>query len=150
MDKWKKIVSQEDIDELLRAYGGFHDSCIVSLNYRSGPFVDKESAMHFGSSTDRELRVVFHRQWEPKALELCFIGLRQLHLTGWQENYMCDIFDAYLAFHDGLLPGEPGRVIVWADGCGFDINRLDSTVCEPAYTYIVSNMLKWRIADGSD
>ena len=129
MDKWKKIVSQEDIDELLRAYGGFHDSCIVSLNYRSGAFVDKESAMHFGSSTDRELRVV---------------------LTGWQENYMCDIFDAYLAFHDGLLPGEPGRVIVWADGCGFDINRLDSTVCEPAYTYIVSNMLKWRIADGSD
>ena len=66
---------------------GFHDSCIVSANFQSGAFVDSEMSMHFGDALSHKLHVVFHRQWQPKAIELCFIGLRQFHLVGWQDIY---------------------------------------------------------------
>ena len=32
----------------------------------------------------------------PKTLELKFVGVRQTHITGWQDNYMNDIFEAKL------------------------------------------------------
>jgi hypothetical protein len=111
MSDWKELSTQNDIDELLGTYGGFHDSCIVSMCYRSGTFVDDKKTMHFGDSSVHELLVVFHRQCEPIALEMCFTGLRQLHLTGWQDNYSCDIYDAHLSFYEGILPGTPSRVI---------------------------------------
>ena len=44
MTDWKEIVSQDDIDQLLALYGDFHDSCIASLSYKSGAFVDDGSA----------------------------------------------------------------------------------------------------------
>lgn len=112
MENWHCIKEQKDIDFLLDTYGYFHDSCIVSLNYQSGAFVDDESAMFFGDADDRRLSVIFQRQWKPKTIELQFSGLRQMHIVGWQNNYLCDILDAYLTFHDNLLPGKPSRVIV--------------------------------------
>ena len=78
----------------MSAYGDFHDACIVSLNFQSGAFVDDKSAMHFGGPEERVLSVVFQRQWEPKTIELQFIGLRQLHLIGWQDNYLCNILNS--------------------------------------------------------
>lgn len=144
--EWKEITSQDDIDALFSLYGGFHDSCIVSVRYQSGAFVDVEGTMHFGDLSERELVVTFHSQMRwPEVLEMCFVGLRQLHLTGWQDNYLCDIFDAHLSFHEGILPGEPSKVIIWADYDGFDINEIDNTVHEPSDTYIIANGLKWRI-----
>lgn len=147
MTDWKEIVSQDDIDQLLALYGDFHDSCIASLSYKSGAFVDDGRSMHFGGPSERKLSVVFHSQWEPKKLELCFTGVRQLHLTGWQDNYSCNICDAHLAFYEGLLPGKPERVIVWADYCDFDVEKINNTIHEPSDTYIVANALKWRIID---
>lgn len=144
MDEWKKISSQNDIDELLNFYVGFHDSCIVSASYRNGAFVDDKGSMHFGDSAQYEMLVMFHSQWKP-AIEMRFCGLRQLHLTGWQNNYACDIFDVYLSFCDDVLPGKPSRVIVWADTESFNIKNINNTIHEPSDTYIVANDLSWRI-----
>ena len=124
MGDWHKIELQEDIDFLMETYGGFHDSCIVSLSFQSGAFVDNDMVMHFGGPNERILSVICQSQWEPKTIELQFSGLRQMHIVGWQDNYLCLILDAYLAFHNGLLPGSPDRVIVWSDTDCFDINRL--------------------------
>ncbi|OBY11855.1 hypothetical protein [Clostridium paraputrificum] len=147
MSCWKNIKTEDDIEELFNIYGGFHDSCIVSVNFKSGAFVDNEMAMNFGDAQSRKLHVVFHRQWQPSAIELCFTGLRQLHLVGWQDNYLCDIFDAYISIHNKLLPGKPEQVIVWADTYYFDINNINNRIAEPANTYIIANELKWRIID---
>ena len=68
-----------------------------------------------------------------------------MHIVGWQDNYLCLILDAYLAFHNGLLPGSADRVIVWSDTDCFDINKIDNSIAEPADTYIVANELRWRI-----
>ena len=146
MEKWKEIASQRDIDKLLSLCEDFHDACIVSMRYQSGAFVDDRKAMHCGSSYEYELLVVFHSQGKPKTIELCFSGLRRLHLTGWQDNYFCNIEDAHVSFYDDLLPGDPGKVIVWADCRDFDTKKLDHIIREPSNTYIVANALKWRIA----
>ena len=133
MGDWHKVELQEDIDFLMETYGGFHDSCIVSLSF------------HFGGPNERILSVICQSQWEPKTIELQFSGLRQMHIVGWQDNYLCLILDAYLAFHNGLLPGSPDRVIAWSDTDCFDINKIDNSIAEPADTYIIANELRWRI-----
>jgi len=144
---WHEVNTQEDIELLLSVYGGFHDSCIAALNYHSGAFADERRAMHFGTPEERRLSVIFQSQWEPRTVELLFSGLRQMHLAGWQENASCEIFEANLTFCEGLLPGEPRRVIVWSDTKDPDVPTDGRGIREPAGTWIVANALRWRIAD---
>ena len=148
MSQWHQVQIQSDIDQLLETYGGFHDSCIVSLHYVSGTYVDDDNAMVFGSDDDFVLNIVFQRQWEPKGLELCFSGVRRFHITALQDNYFDDIYEAYLAFHDGILPAKyraADRVIVWADDAGFCVNELSEAPTEPDLSYVIATRLKWRI-----
>lgn len=150
MTEWKEIRLQSDIYELLDIYSGFHDSCIVSVNYKSGTYVNEKNAMRFGNAADYELRIVFHSQWNPKIMELCFTGVRQIHLTGWRENYYDIIFDVQLSFYDGVLFGSPNRVIVWANDYDFDRNKMDTISQDSSDTYIVADSLKWRIGDENE
>ena len=148
MSQWHQVQAQSDIDQLLEMYGGFHDSCIVSLHYVSGTYVDGDNAMVFGSDDDFALNIVFQRQWEPKGLELCFSGVRCFHITALQDNYFDVIYNAYLAFHDGILPAKyraTDRVIVWADDTGFCVNELSEAPAEPDFSYVIATGLKWRI-----
>lgn len=146
MSEWKEIASQKDIEELLYTCGGFHDTCIVSVNYRSGAFVDEKNAMHFGTCNDHELTVVLHGQWEPGAVELCFTGVRQFHLAGWRENYTSEILEGYLSFYEGSWEGRQERLIVWSDFWGFDFSQRDAAKDEQTDTYIVADKMKWRTA----
>ncbi len=149
-NKWHDVLTQKDIDDLLDAYGGFHDACIVSVNFASGMHVDKKMTMHFGDLEQYTLKIVFHSQWSDYALELHFAGLRRLHLVGIQDNYANDIFDASIKFYDNLLPSKyqtPARVIVWADRGDFDVNSIDSQLTEPADTYVIAHSLKWRLTE---
>ena len=148
MSQWHQVQVQPDIDQLLEMYGGFHDSCIVSLHYVSGTYVDGDNAMVFGSDDDFALNIVFQRQWEPKGLELCFSGVRRFHVTALQDNYFDDIYEAYLAFHDGILPAKyraADRVIVWADDACFCVNELSEAPVEPDVSYVIATGLKWRL-----
>ena len=144
MREWEEINSQKDMDELLHICSGFHDTCIVAANYKSGAFVDEKNVMHFGFSEDRELKLLLHSQWEPKEIELCFTGVRQFHLTGWQSNYTCEILEAHLSLYEGIWAGKQERLIVWADAYNFNINQLSVTTNEPEDTYIIASALKWR------
>ncbi|MDE6104227.1 MAG: hypothetical protein K2G38_00875 [Clostridia bacterium] len=148
LNKWYEVLSQKDIDDLLDAYGGFHDACIVSLNFVSGMHVDSKNTMHFDGVDKYTLNIVFHSQWSDYALELQFAGLRRLHLTGVQDNYTNDIFDASIKFYDNLLPSNyqtPAQVIVWADSEDFNVKEIDSQLTEPADTYVIAHSLKWRL-----
>lgn len=150
MSAWREVAAPSDIDELLERYGGFHDACIVSLNYVSGTYVDGENAMVFGSDDDFVLNMFFQRQWKPKELELCFTGVRRFHIAALQDNYSDDIFEAYLAFHDGILPAKyraANRVIVWADDVNFCVNEVNTQLEEPDGSYVIATGLKWRISE---
>lgn len=147
LDEWHEVLNRSDIDELMNEFGGFHDSCIVALNYVSGMYVDSENAMYSDGYDKYALVMTFHSQWCDFALELSFTGLRSLHLVGAQDNYSNDILGASINFYDELLPCEyvaPKRVIVWADDEHFDAHDIAEPLKEPNDTYVVAHSLKWR------
>lgn len=150
MNDWKVVETENDIEELLDCFHGFHDSIIKSIAYESGNYVMENNAMVFAIPGEYELHVVFEGQWEPKRIELCFNGVRRLHLIGLEDNYTNDILDAYLAFHNDLLPSKyraPNKVIVWADDSCFEIKNISNALEEPSTTYIIASSLKWRILE---
>lgn len=164
MSDWKEILTQNDIDELLDLYGGFHDACIVSVEYKSGLYVGDErneyddgsvkfntGTMYFDEPDKCGALLTFHSQWFEKPLQLYFSGVRKIYLQGRMDNYMNDIMDASIKFYDGLLPHKysmPERVIVWADGDDFDAETyVTAAKEEPDYSYVIANALKWRFVE---
>lgn len=147
MSEWVTVNSEDDIEYLLNEYDGFHDSCLVSLNYTSGMFVDKEKAMHFGAQQG-ELSMIFHSQWVSEPLELCFICVRKYCIAGCQNRYGSEIYDCHLAFHNDLIIGRDNPLIVWADNYGFSPKGLwekDRRILdEPMTSYVIAENLKWR------
>ncbi len=149
MTEWKGVLTDGDIQELLETYGGFHDSCIASLNYRSGYTVNDDGSMNMAQPEDFELSVIFHSQWNPKFIELCFGGVRRMRLVGLQDNNTNEISEAFMGFYEGILPckykSTPVKSIVWADNADFDVNNIQDPLTEPSETYIIAATLKWRI-----
>ena len=119
MESWNVVSSDADINELLEQYGGFHDSCLVDLFYRSGAHVNENNAMFFGPPVGYELWLTFHSQWYKEPLELCFIGVRRCNIVGFQDRYGAEILDCYLAYHTDLITGRDAPLIVWADYADF-------------------------------
>jgi hypothetical protein len=144
--KWNEVKEQRDIDYLLEEYCGFHDSCLVELNYKSGAYVDKERSMYFGISKERELHMIFQSQCTEIMLELWFTDVKKFHVAGWQEYYSCDIFDCYLEIRNDLIMGRDDNLIVWADTEDFnpkeEVERY--ILNEPMTTYVIAANLKWR------
>ncbi|GAA0084885.1 hypothetical protein UT300007_13240 [Clostridium sp. CTA-7] len=144
--EWYEVKEQRDIDYLLKEYCGFHDSCLVELNYKSGAYVDKERSMCFGTSEERELHMIFQSQCTGIMLELLFTNVKKFHVAGWQEYYSCDIFDCYLEIRNDLIMGRDNNLIVWADTEGFnpkeEVERY--ILNEQMTTYVIAANLKWR------
>ncbi len=145
-ENWNIVSSQEGIDNLQQEYGGFHDACLVKLEYTTGSYVDENRYMGYGTPKQRVLSMTFHSQWSDRPLELQFGGVRKLSIAGWQEDYFCDIFDCYLRFHTDLIPGKEIPLIVWADSASFSPYKDEGgpLLDEPITSYVIAETLKWR------
>lgn len=146
---WNEIKNENDIEIIMNEYGGFHDSCIVSVNYHSGAYVDDNGGMANGELLEHSVEMVLHSQWN-NPIELRFIGVRKCSIVGWQDNYFCDIFGAYLSFHTDLLgKTRDDKLIVWADYENFNpTNYIEEKLISPNAancTYIIAEKLLWRI-----
>lgn len=146
---WNEINNEIDIENLMKKYCGFHDSCIVSINYYSGAFVDDSGGMANGEMLEHSIEMVLHSQWN-KPIELRFAGVRKCNIVGWQDNYFCDIFGAYMSFHTELLgKTRDDKLIVWADCDGFrPINYTEEELISPNgenCTYVIAEKMSWRI-----
>ena len=145
---WNEIKNEIDIEDLMKKYSGFHDSCIVSINYHSGAFVDGNGGMSNGELHEHSIEMILHSQWN-KPIEMRFTGVRKCNIVGWQDNYFCDIFDAHMSFHTNLL-GETcdDKLIVWADwDCFNPINYKEEKLISPNgenCTYVIAEKLFWR------
>lgn len=148
---WNEIVTEDDIANFMDFYENFHDSCIVSLNYSSGRFVDEKNAVIGSSEKEHKLTVVFNSPWA-KPVELLFEGVRKFSFPAWQDSFFEDIYDAYLAFHTELLgKTRDDRLIVWSDKGWFSPakyveEKLLSRYHEQA-SYVIAEKLFWRIID---
>ena len=146
---WNEIKNEIDIENLMKEYSGFHDSCIVSINYHSGAFVDEKGAMANGELLDHSIEMILHSQCN-KPIELRFTGVRKCNIVGFEDNYFCDIFGAYLNFHSDLLGRtRDDKLIVWADCDSF--NSTEYTEETPISTngnystYVIAEKLFWKI-----
>lgn len=147
MSHWHLIESEEDIHRLLQEYNGFHDSCIAGAHFETGCLVTSARAMANGSPDQRILRITFHSQWVSQPLELCFGGVRQFSLTGWQDNYFCEIFDCCLRFQKDPPFSKDMPGILWADWANFSPTDPITILEEPMCSFVIANSLKWRFAD---
>ena len=145
------IRNDSDIETLMNEFYGFHDSCIVSLSYQSGNFVDENGGMGCGDLGSHIILMRVDSQFG-KRLEMRFTGVRKCLLTGFQDNYFCNLYDATLEFRSDLLgKTRDDKLIVWADRSGFD-----PTVYQERYplnngyevTYIIAEKLSYRFLDG--
>ena len=146
---WNEIKNEIVIEDLMNEYSGFHDSCIVSINYHSGSFVDDEGAMVNGGLLEHSIEMILHSQCN-KPIELRFIGVRKWNIVGWEDNCFCDIFGAYLNFHSDILSKtRDDKLIVWADWDSFNPVKYTEETPIPTNgncsTYVIAEKLFWRI-----
>ena len=148
MNDWTIIQTQADIDALDQEICGFHDSCIVGMEYKSGTFVNRDGSMTMTwRPEDYTLLLSLETQYSDKVLELLFSGLRRVHLPGLLRNCDRTILSGYLALHKAIIPDDPREVIVWADSDWFDPEKIGayaSASDQDTMTYIVAEGLKWR------
>ena len=146
---WNEIKNEADIQNLMKEYSGFHDSCIISIDYHSGAFIDNKRYMGYGGLLDYRIEMILHSQLN-KPIELRFTGVRKCNIVGWEDNYFCDIYSAYLNFHNDLLgKTRDDRLIVWANWDGFNpINYTEEETISTNgkhVTYVIAEKLFWRI-----
>ncbi len=145
---WNEIKNEKDIENLMNEYGGFHDSCIVSVNYQSGTYVDRDGGTVFSGPSEHSVNMVIHSEWFAP-VELRFIGVRKCSIVGWQDDFCGDIYGAHIGFHSDLLgKTRDDKLIVWADKSGFDpSDYTEENIISRSgnnHTYVVAEKMFWR------
>jgi len=115
MTEWKYIGTQEDADEFMEMFAGFHDSTLETMRY---------------SDSSAELTAVFDNSTWYGIVELCFEGVQAVNIRPAQANYSRDIFDATLLVKDAA--------VFWAD------KYMEEENLEYEGSWIKALSLKWR------
>lgn len=138
---FKEIKTEKDIEELMKAYENFHDSCVVNIKYESGLKVDEDSAMEFPKTGEgHKMTVTFQSQIVAKTLELYFKGMRRFYLSALTDNYTNEIFDGKICFID-----TDKKLIMWSDDIDFDLDKININLPEPQESFIISDALSYKI-----
>jgi hypothetical protein len=126
---WTEIKTQTDIDNLLKLYGYFHDSCLRDIYISTQEFVDEKRAMNIENILTATL--LFQRQFKDNAvLELKFEYVDGFNYVPLKDNYSNVILDATLKTKNELF--------YWADFQDWEIGENDSI-------WICGRKLFWRL-----
>jgi hypothetical protein len=99
---WNELRSEEDIETLMAAFGGFHDSCIREAHLWTGHAVHDDLSMSVEPWVCA--RILIQRQFRnPSAIELLFAGVMDFLLTSPPLNYDADIYEAELTLEEGFF-----------------------------------------------
>lgn len=128
---WHYIENNDDIDELMELYSGFHDSVIKEMSYISGEYYDAEQkTMYLNLAGSKQVKVVFNSDWAEE-LEIILLAPRIIHLVPGEENYFSNLMDASIIIKD--------QIVYFYDS---DIDTIDDNY---KGTYFKSMGLMWRI-----
>lgn len=155
MNIWKEIGNKEDVETLMNYFQWFHDSCIISLQYKSGNTVLDDGAMTFPKETDVVANVVLQSQFECKKIELEFIGVYRMHLLGFGENFDNGLlYGASILFlknYKSSTYAKAKTVTAWVD---YDYDEENGETIEFSYedeefdgSYIIASKIRWRAFD---
>ncbi len=128
-EDWVQINSQGDANELMKIFGGFHDSVLESFSYKGesemmNPNMDMK---HYGKR--RSLSMIFHSGWYGK-IELCFDGVILMKNKPAGDNYSDELFSATLLVKEGK--------VFWAEE---DLGDIDLNY---DYSFVYAYNLRWR------
>ncbi|SDY91113.1 hypothetical protein SAMN05660462_01199 [Proteiniborus ethanoligenes] len=130
---WKEINSENDINDLLKTFGGFHDGVLREMHLWNDYYVDEDLSMDSGDGM-LNAKVLFQRQGkEPSTIEMLFWGVNKINIISTPPNHWYMIFDTTLVYKDGLY--------YWAEAGDWEIG--DNSV-----TWLSSKNIKWRSVDG--
>lgn len=101
IEGWSYLRSQNDIDDLMKRFHGFHDSVLVDASYTSGSYVDNDNAMYC-MDTIRTMHMKFDSQWSD-SIELVFSGVLDSRLKPAEDNYTSNLFDASIILKDETI-----------------------------------------------
>jgi hypothetical protein len=131
--EWKELKDNNDIDNFIDAFGGFHDSCLKELYMWTESYVDENLSMGMSADLDTNVRILFQRQCSnPSAIELLFEGVTQFHIVPSPINHDRIIYEAKLILHEGLF--------YWAVGDEWEPNNFN----QGTNSWISARNLKWR------
>ena len=89
---WHELNSQNDIDNFMKETAGFHDSCIVELNYKSGSFVKEDGAMCL--ATEPYMYITFHSQMANFPAFEMELGMLDRFAINLNLGYTLEIYNA--------------------------------------------------------
>lgn len=92
--EWNYILTQEDADNFMKKFVGFHDSTLEKINYSE-------------SNSLAIVNAIFDNSGWYGVVELCFEGVQLLKIVPAAENYSREIFEASL-----IIDNE---CVFWAD-----------------------------------
>ena len=84
MKGYKEVLTDDDIELLLRRMHAFHDGMTKEMHFLNIGFVEADGAMQ-GHRFD--LRMLVQTQWEPHAAELIFVGIQSFELKDPREYW---------------------------------------------------------------
>jgi hypothetical protein len=134
---WKQIITQEDADQLLADFWGFHDCCIREGHLLTDIFVEDSQSMTRHPGSNYRIRLHIQSQMRPlSSIELRFEGVIRFNLAAPPENVFPVIYRATLIVQE--------EAIYWADYDGswkpYDADNADYAWV----TWISARALFWR------
>jgi hypothetical protein len=131
--EWKTLGGPEEIQELMRLFGDFHDSCVREIHVETKHYVDEKLWMHMDGQTI--VRMLVQRQFRDlSAIELRFEEVVALHVAPPPPNYDAVIFSASFFVRDD--------VFYWAESARWEPN----SAVHREVTWIAARKVSWRDA----
>lgn len=93
-EDWKYVLTQEDAEELMHLFAGFHDATLEKLVYEEARY------------TSRAVATFENNCWYG-VIEVCFEKIVAINIRPAAENYSPEIYDATLLVKD--------QAVFWAD-----------------------------------
>lgn len=97
---WNYVESEEDIHNIMKTFGGFHDSVLRTLSYVSGHEKDEKGCLVLDNV--RQVSMVFDSQWS-NSIEIIFEGVLALNLRPAKDNYSSELFSATILLKDKTI-----------------------------------------------
>ena len=117
-DEWQYILTQEDADDFMKLFVGFHDSTLDKLVFEEETYMSKAIATFDNS------------EWYG-IVEICFERVLAINIRPAEEGYINYIYDATLIVKD--------ETVFWADNYMESEEELTNED-----TYIKALSMKWR------
>ncbi|MDH0648591.1 hypothetical protein N5D48_19525 [Pseudomonas sp. GD03858] len=90
-ENWLPLLASDDIDALMKHFGGFADSIVITYECWGETHIDEEACIVYppdGPQADQNMRITFQRQTlENFSVQLLLRGVTEFKMRGRNENF---------------------------------------------------------------